>query len=315
MKKTLLGILLAVSALLAPGLASAAPFSALYAFGDSLSDNGNLAAYGVPFPPGYADRFSNGPVAVEQLAGMLGIAPGNLHDYAFGGAETGTSNPDLAGTGLANTGVKSQVAAFAAATLHADSNALYFLWAGANDLLNGVGNGESQLQLQQRIVDALSNINWEITTLKTLGATHFLVPNLPDLGLTPLGQSLGSTGAALLSGLAASFNQALAAGLPSYVTQADTFTLLDQVVANPAAYGLSNATDTCFTNAGICSQPEQYLFWDHLHPTTTADTLLAQTFAAAVPEPASTALVALGLVAMALRRRMPQATRPAQMVA
>jgi len=49
----------------------------LYAFGDSLSDSGNAYAItaGVfpPSPP-YAQRETNGPVAVEWLAAQLGIA-------------------------------------------------------------------------------------------------------------------------------------------------------------------------------------------------------------------------------------------------
>ena len=304
MKKTLIGIILGMSALFTPGLGHASAYSAMYVFGDSLSDNGNLAAYGVPFPNGYVgDRFSNGPVAVEQLAGILGIAPANFHDFAFGGAETGTANPDLTGTALANTGVKSQVLAYAAGGA-ADPNALYFLWAGANDLLNGVENHDTLGQLLAIIQAAIANIGSEIDLLHTLGAQHFLVPNLTDLGLTPLARSFGTTEANALSLLAATFNQALAASLPAYVTQVDTFSLLDQVVADPAAYGLGNVADACTDGTTVCGNPGQYLFWDALHPTTAADAFLAADFAAAVPEPASLALLVLGLLTMMMRRTM-----------
>jgi Phospholipase/lecithinase/hemolysin len=56
--------------------AHAAAYSALYVFGDSLSDNGNIpAASGYRPSAPYADgRFSNGPVAVEYLADNLGLA-------------------------------------------------------------------------------------------------------------------------------------------------------------------------------------------------------------------------------------------------
>src|ERR1043166_3910427 len=78
----------------APG----APYSAIYAFGDSLTDTGNvsLATAGlVPVSPPYADRsFSNGPVWVQDLAQKVGIpalqpslAGGS--NFAYGGAETG----------------------------------------------------------------------------------------------------------------------------------------------------------------------------------------------------------------------------------
>ena len=51
---------------------------ALYAFGDSLSDVGNIFAATGGVGPGapYANgQFSNGPVWVQDLAGDLGLAP------------------------------------------------------------------------------------------------------------------------------------------------------------------------------------------------------------------------------------------------
>lgn len=80
---------------------SAAPYSAIYAFGDSLSDAGNayIATGGAtpPAPP-YAlvngfGVFSNGPVWVQNLAGELGLGPllpslAGGTDFAFGGAQT-----------------------------------------------------------------------------------------------------------------------------------------------------------------------------------------------------------------------------------
>ena len=59
----------------APG----APYSAMYVFGDSLTDTGNvsLATFGLlPVSPPYADRsFSNGPVWAQDLAKSLGLPP------------------------------------------------------------------------------------------------------------------------------------------------------------------------------------------------------------------------------------------------
>ena len=73
--------------------ASAASISALYVFGDSLSDNGNLSAIAdasvpgpgptIPAPPYALGRASNGPLAVEYLAQFLGLAP--LLPVAVGG--------------------------------------------------------------------------------------------------------------------------------------------------------------------------------------------------------------------------------------
>ena len=56
--------------------ARAADFSAEYVFGDSLSDNGNLAGLigAFPHPPSFDNSFTNGPVAVQLLAQSLGLS-------------------------------------------------------------------------------------------------------------------------------------------------------------------------------------------------------------------------------------------------
>ena len=55
----------------------------------------------------------------------------------------------------------------------------------------------------------------------------------------------------------------------------DTFGLEDAAVANPAAYGFTNVTDPCFNGVTVCANPDQYLFWDDLHPTAAGHQLLA----------------------------------------
>jgi len=68
---------LAVSFSVAPSAAQA--YSQVVAFGDSLSDTGNLLArlqpFGLTVPnvPYVDGRFSNGPVAVEVMADALGV--------------------------------------------------------------------------------------------------------------------------------------------------------------------------------------------------------------------------------------------------
>ncbi|HET6184316.1 MAG TPA: SGNH/GDSL hydrolase family protein [Acetobacteraceae bacterium] len=94
------------------GPASSGPFSAVYAFGDSLTDAGNvsLATLGtVPVSPPYVSgHFTNGPVWAQDGAQDLGMpAPqpslAGGTDFAYGGAQTGstpahTANPtDLVG--------------------------------------------------------------------------------------------------------------------------------------------------------------------------------------------------------------------------
>ena len=71
-----------------------APFTKIYAFGDSLSDTGNLFALtgGFPPPPYFEGRVSNGIVWIEYLADAMGMDFESVVNYAFAGATTGRDN-------------------------------------------------------------------------------------------------------------------------------------------------------------------------------------------------------------------------------
>src|SRR5271156_6305416 len=88
---SLIAVLL--SAVGAAARAATPSYDALYVFGDSYCDVGNLfLATGGAEPPApyYNGRFSNGPIWIEHVAGGLGLpmAPSLAGgtDYAFGGA-------------------------------------------------------------------------------------------------------------------------------------------------------------------------------------------------------------------------------------
>jgi phospholipase/lecithinase/hemolysin len=278
--------------------AAGAPFSAMYVFGDSLSDTGNvsLATTGrIPVSPPYADRsFSNGAVWAQDLATSLGLPAlqpslSGGTDFAYGGANTG-STPQHQANG---TDLTSQFDQFTAQVGTPQTGALYAIWIGSNDVLD-IANDASLSPAQQQ-ADVAAAVTNEVSVIDALvgrGARNFLVLDVPDLGKTPDEISRGAAAAATASSLAFLYNSELAGALQGLqssgvvkVNLVDTFSLVDEVVAQPSLYGFSNVTDPVWTgnvsssssgtlNATGAAQ-NQFLYFDSLHPTSQAHALLA----------------------------------------
>src|ERR1700733_9552783 len=172
--------------------ARAGPIDAIYAFGDSLSDVGNIfVATGgaAPAAPYVNGQFSNGNVWVQDLASDLGLAPltpsllGGT-DYAYGTAESGVTafNTSAANTDL--TGATGQVAQYQATHATANPNALYTIWIGSNDL-SDILTGQLPSQYAGDIGAVVGNIYSAVDTLAGMGAKNFLILTVPDLGESP----------------------------------------------------------------------------------------------------------------------------------
>ena len=295
----------------------ATSFDALYVFGDSLSDAGNSpsAVWSLykllgnrcdpfhPCPPYVNGHYTNGPTAAEYLANAI-VPSANFQSFAVAGATTGIGNFGDSGTALKKgtlglPGMSQELALYISSLSGgvADPNALYFVWGGANDLLT-----------LDSPVAAAQNIAGYMAGLAADGATHFLVPNLPNLGLTPYVQSLGSAGVTAAQGFSLAFNTTLASQLDGLrqqfpnldITEFDIYSVVNNVVAKPGDYGFTNAQNACLSSLLVpCANPDQYVFWDSLHPTTQADALIGAAFAAStVPEPGSMILLVSGLIVL-----------------
>jgi phospholipase/lecithinase/hemolysin len=81
------------------------------------------------------------------------------------------------------------------------------------------------------------------------------------------------------------------------------------LTANAAALGFTNTNAGCFSGfvdnpvGTVCATPSSYVYWDEIHPSARAHEVLGAQMLAAVPEPSTYALMALGLLGIALRRR------------
>jgi outer membrane lipase/esterase len=125
---------------------------------------------------------------------------------------------------------------------------------------------------------------------------------------------LGTADAATLTGISVAFNASLHAAIATWraldpgltILEFDTFDALRNVTSNPAAFGLTNVSDPCFTGVTVCGDPSQYLYWDSLHPSASGHQILGQALTVAVaaaPEPPIGALMVLaGMGALAARR-------------
>jgi phospholipase/lecithinase/hemolysin len=62
------------------------------------------------------------------------------------------------------------------------------------------------------------------------------------------------------------------------IFQLDAFALFQQIVASPASFGLVNVTqpsDPAYNPYALYANPDTYLFWDTVHPTTRGHKIIA----------------------------------------
>lgn len=93
-------------------------------------------------------------------------------------------------------------------------------------------------------------------------------------------------------------------------------TYYDNILRDPAAYGITNATDQCFNlqtrqREAACTDPDKYFYYYVVHPSDRAHKIVGgQLFAEvlAVPEPTTFALMVSGFAYLAWvrRRRSPR---------
>jgi outer membrane lipase/esterase len=288
---------------------AAAQFNGAYFFGDSLSDAGSFKPV---LPPGTGKFTTNpGPVWAEILGQRYGftITPANQGgtDYAEGGARV-TDLPGVPATPPTGTAtpVTNQVSNLLAKG-PLNSGALYSVWAGGNDLFYQLGLAQAGLatpvQVQANLGLAATQLVQQVARLSAGGAKYIIVWNLPDVGKTPFG--VGSGASASITQLSSFFNSTLSAGLDSLhidLIRLNSFQFLDEAIANPAAFGLTNVTTpACGATPSLLCTPsslvapnaaQTYLFADGVHPTTAGHQLLADYAGSVIAAPQQMSLLA-----------------------
>lgn len=279
-------------------------FDRIVGFGDSLSDPGNFFAMTgqnttAPYAPipsaPYAiggNHFTDGSTWIEQLSAKLGDplssqpafrADIRFTNFAFGGARARSvgDKPNLT----------MQVAAFLASNVDAAlDDDLFVVWFGANDVhdaLQALSTAPTPEAALGIIAAALEATASNIQALYAAGARSFLVPNVPNLAVTPAVRSVGTEAVAAATILSAAYNtelddvlDQLSAALPQIeILQLDISALLGSVVLQPDAYGLSDTLTPCLRfdtiDHAVCTNADEHLFWDGFHPTAAAHGILA----------------------------------------
>ncbi|MGE6246230.1 autotransporter domain-containing protein [Psychrobacter proteolyticus] len=306
--KSMLAISLSIA-----GISHANAYDSVTFFGDSLTDGGYFSpltqgAFGLE----ESGQFTTNPdnTWATSFAEKLGTtAVANTYDgsqtgnnYAIGGARAGV---DVTAFGIPVASANSQVNNYIDNN-QVDPNGLYVVWAGANDLLAAA---ENPANAQATILGAVERQTETIQALKDNGAKYILVPNIPDIGLTPRfvpdpdleGQDLIEALAAqrAANGAASLYNQFMlsgVAGTGANIIPLDMFSLTQEIIASPAQYGFTNVTDeacgdnnsslTCGRDTLVeANANENYFFADSIHPTGATHQLIADYANAVVTAP------------------------------
>jgi outer membrane lipase/esterase len=129
---------------------------------------------------GNAGRFSNGPVWVEQLAEMLKLplaaSERGGQNFAVGGAKVEEGPQSL----------REQVEAFLKQP-RPSGRTLYVIWGGGNDVLAAIGEPDAP----SKVTAAAASLKSIVAELIAHGVSDLLVPNLPDVSVTPEVQAHG----------------------------------------------------------------------------------------------------------------------------
>jgi phospholipase/lecithinase/hemolysin len=264
--------------LAATALSASAAFSSLYVFGDGLSTTTDPGSLGYPLY--YGQRYSNGRVWVEVLAQRQGLTYNANNNNSYFDQDSADVVGDVNSfTPPANV-----------------TNDLFIVWVCNSDTWEAVEDSDNSAQWTDVINQSQANHLQIITNLYAKGVRTLILPNAVDISEVPQFNQDASQASVMHNGCIAynvafsnTVNQAIALcpGLKIYTP--DFFTLLNNVLANPAAYGLINvlyngqsvdALDAAnfypsLPAAVINGYGTNYVFWDPLDPTAEFHEVIA----------------------------------------
>jgi phospholipase/lecithinase/hemolysin len=272
-----------------PFAAQAEPFSQLVAFSGALTDTGNYAAEKGDFPaPFYKNRTTNGPVAIDVLAGRLGLeAEPSLHLISKTGGTNFAVVDALAG-GQGPHDLPAQLKAHLDRQGgKADPKALYFLFIGGNDVVAAAMTPDAA-KAEGMLDAAVDGIETTIHALVGAGAKTIMVPDFIDVGVAPAVLQMGQSAHA--TRISETYNRKFDAMLER-VEQEEPFDLVrwrfgdfvQDLVAHGEEFGFTNGTESCLAvqAEGRCDF-DRFIFFNEQYPTARVHELMGSAMAMAV---------------------------------
>ncbi|CAG8572498.1 7412_t:CDS:2 [Racocetra fulgida] len=153
----------------------------------------------------------------------------------------------------------------------------FVIWTGVCDYMTIF---ERNLTITSE--DIISSIHNSINLLISTGVHKFLLLNLPPINRAP--RYTNYTNLTILQNLIETHNVLLNETVIEVKKQQriragvfDVWGLTEYVIQDPQRYGFSNVVDSCIqpNSNNTCGNPDEYLWWDNIHPTTVAHSLLA----------------------------------------
>jgi phospholipase/lecithinase/hemolysin len=281
-----------------------AAFTSLYIFGDGVSTTTNNPVSGTE--PYYGLRRSNGRVWVELLAQQLALTnnfwysnniANNLSytDLSASSTNWSYSSNNWSYYGDDSPSLLAHVNAFTAPANA--SNVLFIVWVNDADFVDDMANiypSTNIVTWTNAINQSLTN-HWQaITNLYyAKGVRTLVMPNAVDITETPEYDNLSSPNKSFIRQRVIDFNATFTATLSNAMVscsglkiyEPDFFSLLDNILTNAAAYGLTNVlyggqSIDAIENLGnptLNGPGASYIFWDATDPTAKAQAIMVDT--------------------------------------
>ncbi|MDD3265715.1 MAG: SGNH/GDSL hydrolase family protein [Burkholderiales bacterium] len=258
----------------------------IISFGDSLSDINNMYNMTNWLLPNnkswFQGRFSNGYTWVEYLSQLMDIP---LYNRAIGGSAGNTQKVIIQGL---TEQVNLWIDYLPDAKNYNPQKTLATILVGGNDFIT----------YNRSVTDLINDVDQSISNLAKHNVGHILILNLPDITKAPI-FSISDKNKSAVYDKVIEYNKQLSQLITRLKTKYpntefklfDTKLMLEDIIKDAKKYGFKNVSDSCLEidSASVlqyiapqsfrekCNNPSEFIFWDAMHITTKAHSVMANT--------------------------------------